>query len=154
MSISGAILKSVTKVSLALIEFIYPNKTRRGRRILFLSSFNAACVKAGVLDKNTLETLNRALSVAEDNNSLDVGFRMSPSIWAQHDIKEMFPISPAHQPVIDLSKADDPKFLTLTQAQSFTDNVLAQTPNWLRYDVDEMRNDVLDLVTENEVRAP
>lgn len=154
MSISGVFFKSMAKVSLALFEFLYPSKIRRGRRILFLSSFNAACVKAGILDENTLKTLNNALSVAEDDKSLDVGFHMSPSIWSRHEIKDMFP--PPHESTHtpDLDKTVDPKFLTLNQAQSFTDNVLAQTPEWLRYDADEMRSDVIDLVTENEVRMP
>ena len=156
MSISGTLLKFFTKVSLTVVEFLSPNRTKRGRRILFLSSFNAACVKAGVLEENTLKTLNEALSVAEDGNSLDIGFHMAPSIWSRNEIKDMLPHPDTDIASMGIVPADakSRQFLTLNQAQSFTDNVLEQTPAWLKYDIDEMRSDVLDLVTDNEVRLP
>lgn len=151
MSISGTLLKTLTQVSLAIVEFLSPQRTRRGRRILFLSSFNAALVKAGILEENTMKTLNDALSVAEDGCSLDIGFHMSPSIWSRHEIKDMLPESESPTNGTGLESS---QFLTLNQAQSFTDNVLKQTPAWLRYDTEEMRSDLLEMVTDNEVRRP
>lgn len=151
MSISGTLLKTLTQMSLAIVEFLSPQRTRRGRRILFLSSFNAACVKEGILEENTMKTLNDALSVAEDGCSLDIGFHMSPSIWSRHEIKDMLPESESSTMG---SGSESPQFLTLNQAQSFTDNVLKQTPAWLRYDAEEMRSDLLEMVTDNEVRLP
>lgn len=144
------LLTTLTKGVLAIVEVMYPTRTKRGRRILFLSSFNAACVKDGVLQENTLKTLNDALSVSQDPDTLDLGFRMSPSIWSRNDINNMFPEGLR-------AEADDEKiqqYITLNQAQEFTENVLKQTPPWLRYDHDEMRSDVIDLFTGNEVRLP
>ena len=110
-------LTALTKGVLAIVEVMYPSRTKRGRRILFLSSFNAACVKDGVLQENTLKTLNDALSVAQDTTSLDLGFRMSPSIWSRNEINNMFPEELK-------GEASDEKlqqYITLNQAQEFTE---------------------------------
>lgn len=150
MNLTNVILTTLTKGVLALVEVIYPSRTKRGRRILFLSSFNAACVKDGVLQENTLRTLNDALSVAQDTTTLDLGFRMSPSIWSRNEINNMFPAE------LRGNEEDEKlqQYITLNQAQEVTENVLKQTPPWLRYDHEEMRNDVIELFTENEVRLP
>ena len=136
----------VIKSAVAVVGIFSPKAAENAKRILFLSSFNAACVAASIMDQQTLSTLNKALCVTSNEKSLDVGFDMASTIWNEKDLKDLKNIIKT----VDTEQSVK-RFLSLQEAEIAVQQVLDKTPDWLKYDSKSMHYDVLDLFTENPV---
>lgn len=127
-----------------VVGLFSPVSADNARRILFLSSFNAALVAKHLMDEETLSTLNSALSLTDSKECLAVGFELSDELWSKHEIETIFG---SHTTV---SK----RYLGMSEIEKLYQSIKAYTPDWLRYDDDNMRYDVIDLLTRNKVAIP
>lgn len=137
---TNTLTTSLIQLGLGVLKYSGNHAYNKCKRIIFLSSFNAACVEAGILEAKTLHTLNTSLSLAEDPRTLNVGIHIAPSIW---QVKELLPSR--------ISKIKKDGYLSLSEAELFSERILKKTPEWLRYDPEVMKADLIDLLTDNVV---
>lgn len=143
---STYLVTKATQAALSIVGFFSPTRKEHGQRVLFLSGLSAAFVKEGILEKDTLNTLNRSLSVAHHHKSLDIGAQLSCELWPQGCIAGIM------KPVVDnVIEEGVRNYPTLTEAEFAADEVLKNTPNWLHYNPTEMHLDVLDLLCDNRI---
>lgn len=140
------LVTKATQVVLMITGVFSPERRAHGQRVLFLSGFSAACVKEGILEADTLATLNRSLSVANNQLSLGIGVQLSTSLWPNGCITAI--MKPVVDNIIDKGVR---KYPTLTEANYAADEILKKTPHWLQYDLKEMHLDILDLLCDNTV---
>lgn len=144
---STYLVTKATQAVLMITGVFSPARRAHGQRILFLSGFSAACVKEGILEADTLATLNRSLSVANNKLSLGIGVQLSNDLWPSGCISKIM------RPVVEtiIGEQGTRKYPTLTEANYAADEILKTTPHWLQYDLKEMHLDILDLLCSNTV---
>lgn len=139
---SNQIVIKVLQTVLNVVGFFSPAKRTRGRRILFLSGFSSAMVREGILDKDTIRTIEDELGLA-DNQSKCLGANLS---------EDMFPMKQLSSiliPVKENVALEKRNYVTLTEAQDASKRICENTPEWLQYK--DMQVDVLDVLCDNRM---
>lgn len=105
----------------------------RTKRLIFLASFSARLKNCTSLNKETVHRLNQLMVLATEESAIQLPVQLSKAIWKDSNLDMPGQVCLADT---DLSK---------DTIQKITEQVLRQTPSWLRYgdekqDVEKLLN--------------
>lgn len=128
---NAMIRESLSNFGATLLSFVVPDRTKRA---IFLASFFAQIKDDDTsVDKQTLEKLNKVMSLVKRNESLGLPIQLNRAIW--HGV---------HSKELRLDELNEP--LTPARLRLVCNRVLESAPAWLRYGKgDEMRDDLVKL---------
>lgn len=136
----------MSTVSNLWVKFLNDFLPNRIKRLIFLSSFLAYIQGNRNPDEELVYKLNQLLHLSHNSKSAMVPPLLNERIWAGVVSRDK-PVAGTGVVLSRLHEIQDYKILT-SQARTVSDNIIKNTPNWLKYGSNkQMRSDLVKLLT-------
>lgn len=136
MKIGEYLIQLIIIFNLKIVGLINPRHAERAKRMLFLTSLAVALAREGLIKKHTIDSLNQDMELAKNDNTLLIGEELSKGIWNGIKLRKQF-------------HSEHPGMIGLSEIDKISQTVIEDTPKWIRYDSNLMRNDIAELVASN-----
>lgn len=136
MKIGEYIVQLIIILNLKIVGIINPKHAERAKRMIFLTSLAVALAREGLIKKHTIDSLNQDMELAKNDNTLLIGEELSKGIWNGIKLRKQF-------------NTEHPGLIGLSEIDKISQIVIEDTPKWIRYDSNLMKNDITELVAGN-----
>lgn len=126
--------------NLKLVGLFNPKHAEKAKRMLFMISLSSALAREGIIQENTINSLNNELNLANNNDTLLLGKELSATIWGKTQFKRLFSNTSS-------------EYMSITEIDNISKQLSKTAPNWVCYDENKMSNDVRSLLLSRQVRV-
>lgn len=126
--------------NLKIVGLFNPKHAEKAKRMLFMMSLSSALAREGIIQENTINSLNNELNLANNNKSLMLGKELSTSIWGRTHFKKLFG-----------EKSNE--YMSISEIDDISKRLTENAPNWVCYDERKMSNDVRTLLLPRQIHV-
>lgn len=125
--------------NLKLVGLFNPKHAEKAKRMLFMISLSSALAREGIIQENTITSLNNELNLAKNNETLLLGKELSSTIWGKTQLKTMF--------------SNMSSELTISEIDTISKQLSEQAPDWVCYDENKMSKDLRSLLIPRQIHV-
>lgn len=140
MKLFEVLIQLLVIFNLKVVGLFNPKHAEKAKRMLFMMSLSSALAKEGIIQENTINSLNSELNLADHSESLLLGRELSTSIWGKIQLKSLFD-NMEHE------------YLSITEIDSVSKQLSEKAPHWVCYDEDKMSNDIRSLLVSRQIHT-